>query len=93
MESGIYEILNTKNHKRYIGSAKNIHKRLLEHKARLKINKHKNAHLQNAWNKYGEGIFEFSKIASCGKSELLNKEQEIFNLYIKSGKWDSVYNM
>lgn len=42
---GIYMLLNTKNGKRYIGSSINIRKRLWEHRALLRHNKHDNPHL------------------------------------------------
>lgn len=54
--SGIYCIINIKNSKRYIGSSKNIRQRLWTHRACLRHNNHENAHLQAAWNKYGEGV-------------------------------------
>ena len=59
--SGIYCIENITNHKTYIGSSKNIYQRLLKHFALLRYNKHQNAHLQSAWNKYGENSFRWFK--------------------------------
>lgn len=47
-------IVNTNNGKRYIGSSLNIRKRLWEHRANLRHNKHCNPHLQASWNRYGE---------------------------------------
>jgi len=44
---GIYKITNLKNGKVYIGSSKNIKRRLIEHKSRLKNNKHINKYFQN----------------------------------------------
>lgn len=40
--SGIYCIINIYNSKRYIGSSKNIRKRLWGHRAELRHNKHDN---------------------------------------------------
>ncbi len=57
--SGIYCIENKINNKTYIGSSKNLYQRLLKHFALLRHNKHENAHLQSAWNKYGEDSFTF----------------------------------
>lgn len=60
----IYEILNTKNKKRYIGQSQwKNNKRLNNHRSALNRNRHTNDHLQSAWNKYGKEVFEFNKIA------------------------------
>lgn len=61
-KQGIYQIVNLKNKKCYVGSSLNLDKRLYEHKRLLKLGKHENNHLQNAWNKYGEDSFEFKII-------------------------------
>lgn len=55
--SGVYQIYNTVNGKRYIGSSIHIEQRFKEHLRNLRANKHVNAHLQSAWNKYGEHSF------------------------------------
>lgn len=52
--SGVYEIRNTLNNKRYIGSSINIYRRWRDHKRMLNLSVHPNKHLQSAWNKYGE---------------------------------------
>src|ERR1700733_3463740 len=75
-KSGIYQILNIVNGKFYIGSAVNIYKRLLTHRAMLDINKHDNIHLQAAWNKYGEESFTFGIVEFVeDKSKLIEREQ------------------
>ena len=73
--SGIYCIVNIKNSKKYIGSSKNIRQRLWSHRAKLRHNKHDNAHLQSAWNKYGEHSFDYYILEKCEESLLLEKEQ------------------
>lgn len=55
--SGIYMILNLLNGKRYIGSAVNLRMRRHDHFSALRRGTHKNPHLQNAFNKYGENTF------------------------------------
>ena len=60
--SGIYKIANLVNGKRYIGGSVNLKHRLVCHKSGLRRGRHKNPHLQNAWNKYGEENFEFKII-------------------------------
>lgn len=59
---GIYKILNTVNGKFYIGSSVNLRKRLYEHQRLLRLGKHENYHLQNAFTKYGEENFKFEII-------------------------------
>jgi predicted GIY-YIG superfamily endonuclease len=52
--SGIYEIINKLNNKRYIGSAQEFKSRWKDHKSSLLNNKHQNKHLQHSFNKYYE---------------------------------------
>lgn len=79
--SGIYCIENVVNHKVYIGSSKNIYQRLLKHFTLLRHNKHENAYLQNAWNKYGESSFEWSIIEKCDITTLTKREQYCIDLF------------
>lgn len=73
---GIYKIINTVNGKIYIGSSQDIKKRWKTHRAHLKGNYHHNIHLQNAWNKYGEGKFSFSILEKVNNtSKLVEQEQ------------------
>ena len=76
---GIYIIKNNITNDCYIGQAKNIKRRILDHKVKLKDNKHvyKNGEptlLQRAWNKYGEDNFSFDFIELCNKEDLNEKE-------------------
>lgn len=80
--TGIYKITNRDDGKVYIGQSVDIKHRRACHFHDLKNNKHKNLHLQRAYNKSKEG-FDFEVICTC-KEEDLN-ELEIF--YIK--KYDS----
>nr|WP_197498907.1 GIY-YIG nuclease family protein [Mycobacterium sp. E3298] len=57
--AGIYLIQNEINNKKYVGSSRDISKRKSNHVKRLNENIHDNAHLQLAWNKYGEENFTF----------------------------------
>ena len=47
---GVYIILNIKNYKCYIGSSRNIKRRLHEHESALKNGKHKINELQEDYN-------------------------------------------
>jgi group I intron endonuclease len=86
-DTGVYEIVNTVNGKRYVGSAKSLRQRLGDHLKNLRKNKHHNRHLQFAWNKYGEGSFEFKVILYCDKANLLFYEQRALDFY------NTLYNL
>lgn len=75
MNSGVYEIVNTVNGKRYVGSAKDFAKRWSVHRSRLKAGSHHNRHLQSSWNKHGPSLFEFRKLLICAPEHLLHYEQ------------------
>lgn len=78
--SGIYQIRCFVNEKIYIGSAISFHRRWKRHKRELNTNRHHNKHLQNAWNKYGEGNFGFEIIEEVRNRKLLfQKEQHYLN--------------
>ena len=81
MHCGIYQIKNTKNGKRYVGSTIFISRRTKYHMNALKANKHHSRYLQRAWNKYGEGAFEFKPLLYCDKSNLLFYEQRAIDTY------------
>lgn len=72
--TGIYLIRNTINDKIYVGSSKNIRRRIQEHLSKLKLNKHPNKHLQNHFNKYKESLY-FEIIQECEQKDLLKVEQ------------------
>jgi group I intron endonuclease len=75
MNSGIYQILNKINGKKYVGSSKDIRYRWNQsHRPQLRSGNHCNRHLQSAWNKYGEENFEFKKLESCDEKILLERE-------------------
>jgi group I intron endonuclease len=57
--SCIYQIKNKVNGKFYIGSTHDYKTRQYMHVLELKANRHRNRHLQGAWNKYSEDSFEF----------------------------------
>ena len=80
MKSGIYEILNTINGKRYVGSAVSLPRRKKEHRRRLLGNYHRNQYLQNAWNKYGENAFEFDVLEYWEPEFLVSMEQWWMNM-------------
>lgn len=83
MIQGIYKIVNKINGKFYIGETFNIPERWVKHKRNLRKNRHHCAHLQNAWNKYGQDHFDFliiEETVNLSKLELRSLEQKYFNL-------------
>lgn len=76
---GIYEIVNTVNGKRYIGSAVNFSKRFTRHKYELKRKEHHSPKLQRAWDKHGEAAFKFLPILTCQTSMLDFYEQQLLD--------------
>lgn len=73
--TGIYGIENAESHKWYVGQAADICRRFNQHKTLLRNGKHKNRHLQNAWNKLGEGAFSFRILETCSVDELSDRER------------------
>jgi len=84
--SGIYKIENITNGHIYIGSSNNINKRVRDHFGSLKLDKHANSHLQNAYNKYGKDSFECKVLIICDPDMLLVYEQRFIDA------WNPVYN-
>lgn len=77
--SGIYQIRNVVNGKRYIGSAVCFRNRWASHRSHLRKGKHSSSHLQNAWNKWGEEFFAFEVIEICNAQQLIEREQSWFD--------------
>jgi len=75
MNTGIYEIVNTTNGKRYVGSAVNFSERWKGHRLGLKKGKHHSRALQRAHDKYGLGVFHFRKLLICSRENLIMYEQ------------------
>ena len=82
MKPGVYEIVNTLNQHRYIGSTVDFDKRWRMHKNQLKKGKHHSIYLQRAWNKYGEDVFQFNiMVIAKGKKYRLLIEQKLLDNY------------
>jgi group I intron endonuclease len=82
-KSGIYQIVNLANGKRYIGSSINLLVRKKKHFVELKRNKHHCVYLQNAYNKYGKENFKFEIVFYCDANEVLYYEQMGLDSYNK----------
>lgn len=74
-KAGIYCIVNVVTQKKYVGSSTNLQARLMQHRSRLRNNKHENIKLQRAWNKYGEDNFQYFILEYCPEELLISKEQ------------------
>jgi group I intron endonuclease len=85
--SGVYRIINLNDGQNttYIGSTtQSFQMRWWQHQSDLQHNKHYNAHLQAAWNMYGEEAFEFVilEIVESDK-DVLAREQYWLDAYHK----------
>ena len=72
---GIYSITNLVNGRKYYGSSVNIDGRNRQHWSDLRNGRHKNPHLQAAWNKYGEAAFVFTVVEELTVEQLAAAEQ------------------
>jgi len=84
---GIYIIENTINRHVYIGSFNDVDRRIRQHSKGLRNNWHGNAHLQNAFNKYGLDSFEYDVLITCHPDMLLWYEQQFLDA------WKPEYNV
>lgn len=66
---GIYGIYCSADAKWYVGKSVNISHRLQDHHKELKDGRHKNRHMQNAFNKYGSRHFTFFQLALCDREK------------------------
>lgn len=75
LNTGIYQITNIKNGRKYVGSAVNISKRWREHLRQLEDGKHHSRFMQRCWNKHGGECFVFRVILCCNVESLIWYEQ------------------
>lgn len=90
---GLYKIVNKATSQCYVGQSQRIKKRLREHFRLLRLNKHTNPHLQNAYNKYGEDSFVGEIEVECSDLAELDK---IENAFLQGQAWfeePNVYNI
>ena len=73
--SGVYQILNLKNAKFYVGSAVNFRQRWYKHTSELRRGVHVNKHLQASWNRYGADAFSFLILEPVEQPLLIEVEQ------------------
>lgn len=75
---GIYKLVNKATNACYVGQSQCVKKRVKEHFRLLRWNKHPNARLQNAYNKYGAHNFVWELEVVCEDTEDLDKIEEAF---------------
>lgn len=73
--SGIYQIRNLINGKRYIGSARCFRIRWNSHRTYLRKGQHHSRHLQASWRKHGQESFVFEILELCHAESLIRREQ------------------
>lgn len=78
---GTYAIRNLNNFKVYVGSSKNIKRRIYQHKYELSRGTHRSLHLQNAFNELGMGSFSFVVLDMWSKYPLVEVEQIYLDRY------------
>jgi len=76
----IYTITNKYNNKIYVGSTKDIKARWNKHKNELKLNRHRNPHMQYSYNKYGKDCFVYEILEECTLDLLLYIEMYWINM-------------
>lgn len=77
--SGIYEIRNVVNGKRYVGSAVDFGNRWRQHAQSLNRGDHHSRALQRAWDRYSPRAFQFNKLLVCAKEDLILYEQTLMD--------------
>lgn len=100
MSRGIYKIMCAESEKFYIGSSENIEGRWIQHKSRLKHNRHENIYMQRTYNKYGPDCFEYSIVEIVDEMiNLLTIEQKyldelkpLLNIGKQSSGGDNISN-
>ena len=91
--AGVYTITNTVSGKVYVGESSECIRRISDHKKRLKRSAHRNAELQEDYNKHGKA-FDYEVIkelpAEIDKRTRLQEEAKAIQTYLNEGV--EVYN-
>lgn len=87
-KSGIYCITCEVNNQNYIGSSKDIYKRVVKHYSNLRLGNHPNKRLQADYNKYGIDKFKVIILEETNEN-LFEKERD----YQKSYGLSKLYNL
>lgn len=79
LDTGVYQVLNLKDGKSYVGSAISMTRRFRQHRSALAKGRRANRRLLNAWRKYGAEFFQFRVLLYCNKDDLLFYEQLVID--------------
>jgi group I intron endonuclease len=94
LNSGIYQIRNLVNGKRYIGSTCNFIKRKYAHFKNLEEGVSENNYLQRSYNKYGKENFVFEILCYCEKDRFyLITIENNYILFYKTNTEEFGYNL
>lgn len=92
-EAGVYRIISTITHRKYIGSSVDLRKRMQLHQSSFKGLAQNNKDLNLDCQAYGSDSFTFEIIVYCdSKEEALECEQYLLDYYDKNDQWDKLYN-
>jgi group I intron endonuclease len=92
MKSGVYQIRNLINGKRYIGSAIDLDQRWRSHLSLLKRHKHHSIKLQRAWTKHGIKRFVFEVLEECSAEYCVGREQHYLDTLLFASAGDSRFD-
>ncbi len=90
---GLYKLVNRVTGQCYVGQSQRVKKRIKEHFRLLRLNKHTNPHLQNAYNKYGPDAFYGAIEVECADLAELDRLEESF---LQGDAWfdeSTIYNI
>jgi len=79
--SGIYQIVNSENGKRYVGSTVCFRTRFNTHRLQLNKGAHHSSYLQRAWDKYGPDAFKFQIVMICAPEDNIFFEQRAMDAF------------
>ncbi len=74
----VYAIKNTLNGHRYVGSSNCHERRFADHRKMLMAGRHHCAHLQRAWNLYGEDAFVFEAMEIVAVPSILRAREQFW---------------
>lgn len=91
MKSGIYKITQVSTGRCYIGQSQKLKTRLRNHTSQLRGGKHRNAELQQAFNKTGFGDFSFEILEYCEPMDL--DEREFYHIVMTNSFYPVGFNL
>ncbi|KUO61930.1 MAG: excinuclease ABC subunit C [Gracilibacter sp. BRH_c7a] len=71
---GVYQILNIKNNKIYVGSSLNLPGKFNSNRFQLELKSHYNKALQEDWNLYGAESFSFEVLENLDPKKIVKED-------------------